>query len=238
MSVSRSVRRFASDRMGAVLVEATVLIPFLFVLTLGAVDFLFAFYQWSAAGKAVEIGARLAAVSNPVAAGLNGLSTYAVSSGLAGAGDRMPPYTITCDGSTSTCTCVGTVCFGISYDLDAMNTIVFGRDGNQQCGDAASYYFAGMCDVGGSIRIGRENVQIVYSQPVLLEPEEKGLGYAGRPGGPIPTVTVSLLPNLQFHYFFLNSLMGFADITIPSMTTTFTGEALSSAAQCPPAASC
>ncbi|HTL16083.1 MAG TPA: TadE/TadG family type IV pilus assembly protein [Patescibacteria group bacterium] len=230
MPFSRSVWRFANDRRGAALVEATILIPFLFVFALGAVDFLFAFYQWSTAGKAVEVGARLAAVSNPVAAGLNALSTYAVSSGLASPGDPMPPFAITCNGSTSTCTCVGTVCTGISYDSDAMNTIVFGRDGKGQCGDAASFYFAGMCDVGGSVRIGVRNVQIVYKQ--------SGLGYAGRPGGPVPTVTVSLLPNLKFHYFFLNSLMKFADIPLPSMTTTFTGEALSSAAQCPPAASC
>ena len=45
-------RHFARDQDGSVLVEATVLIPILFVFLLGAVDFLMAFYQWSAAVKA------------------------------------------------------------------------------------------------------------------------------------------------------------------------------------------
>ena len=64
-------RHFSRDQDGGVLVETTVLIPILLVFLLGAVDFLFAFYQWSAAIKAVEVGARIAAVSDPVAEGLN-----------------------------------------------------------------------------------------------------------------------------------------------------------------------
>jgi uncharacterized membrane protein len=50
---------------------------------------------------------------------------------------------------------------------------------------------------------------------------------AGRPGGPVPTITVEL-QGLNFHFFFLGGLMGFGDIVIPSMRTTITGEDLSS----------
>jgi hypothetical protein len=63
------------------------------------------------------------------------------------------------------------------------------------------------------------NVTIVYTQT--------GLGYAGRPGGPVPTITVSL-QNLPFKFFFLSGLIGFANINMPAMTTTITGEGLSS----------
>jgi hypothetical protein len=65
------------------------------------------------------------------------------------------------------------------------------------------------------------NVTITYTQT--------GLGYAGRPGGPVPTITVSL-QNLRFHFFFLDALLGFAEMTMPAMTTTTTGEHLSSRA--------
>ena len=66
-------RYFARDQAGSVLVETTVLIPIVFVFLLGAVDFLMAFYQWNLATKAVQVGARIAVVSDPVADGLNTL---------------------------------------------------------------------------------------------------------------------------------------------------------------------
>ena len=50
-----------------------------------------------------------------------------------------------------------------------------------------------------------------------------GLGYQTRLGGPVPTITVSL-QNINFQFFFLGGLLGFADITVPSMLSTVTGE--------------
>jgi hypothetical protein len=64
-------------------------------------------------------------------------------------------------------------------------------------------------------------VQIVYAQT--------GLGYAGRNGGPVPTITVSI-QNLPFQFFFLSGLLGFANINMPGLQTTITGEDLSSVA--------
>ena len=68
------ILRFTRDNNGGVLVEATIMITIMFVFVLGSIDFLFAFYQWNAATKAVQVGVRIAAVSDPVAKGLNGLS--------------------------------------------------------------------------------------------------------------------------------------------------------------------
>jgi len=56
-----------------------------------------------------------------------------------------------------------------------------------------------------------------------------GLGYAGRPSGPMPTITVSL-QNLPFEFFFLRGLMGFHDFQIPASTVSLTAEDLSSRA--------
>ena len=171
--------------------------------------FLLLFYQWNAAAKAVQIGARLAAVSDPVASGLNGLSQAVVGASVP-PGAAMPKFIVTCDGRTATCTCNGSAPAGglRSYDGAAMNTIVFGR-GSSSCSDAKSGDGVGMCDIFS--RITPTNVKIVYAQT--------GLGYAGRPGGPTPTITVSL-QNLPFQFFFLRGLMGFHDLQIPASTVS------------------
>jgi Flp pilus assembly pilin Flp len=210
--------RLLRDETGAALVEATVMMAIVLTFVLGSVDFLFAFYQWNAAAKAVEMGARIAAVSTPLANGLNSLSTSVLSSSLH-LGDTMPSFTVTCNaGGGGGCSCSGT-CSGVSgFNASALNDIVYGR-GNAACGDATSFYDAGMCDIFP--RIQPANVQIVYAQT--------GLGYAGRNGGPVPTITVSI-QNLPFQFFFLGGLLGFANINMPGLQTTITGEDLSSVA--------
>jgi len=211
------VSGFIRDDNGGVLVEATVMITVMFVLVLGSIDFLFAFYQWNAAAKAAQVGARIAAVSDPVAKGLNGLSAGVVSASVR-PGSAMPAFTVTCDGGTTTCTCKG-ACKGIGgYNAAAMHTIVFGR-GSMACGDARSFYTAGMCD--SFDRITPANVRIAYVQPA----PPAGLGYAGRPGGPVPTIKISL-QNLPFRFFFLGDLLGFRNIHIPEVATTMTAEDL------------
>jgi Flp pilus assembly protein TadG len=204
------------DEAGSVLVEFAVLLPVIVIIVFGSVDLLYAFYQWNAAAKAVAIGARIAAVSDPVAAGLNGLSNRVVLSGLAVPRGQMPSFTVACDGDTATCACTGT-CTGMagnSYDATAMNRIVFGR-GSLSCGDASSIYTTGMCDVLASIKPA--NVVVSYQQT--------GLGFAGRPGGPVPTITVAL-QKMTFQFFFLEALG--IKIAMPAMTTTITAEDLCS----------
>jgi Flp pilus assembly protein TadG len=207
-------RSLWNENDGAVFAEFAILLPLIVVIVCGSIDFLYAFYQWNAAAKAVEVGARIAAVSDPVATDLNNLSNQAVMSGLL-PGSAISPFSITC--SENSCICVG-ACVGQagnSFNSAAMNRIVFGR-GSETCGDAKSYYTTGMCDVLPSI--ATDNVVIVYSQT--------GLGYAGRPGGPIPTITVSL-QNMHFQFFFMSSLFG-VQIAMPAMTTTITAEDLCS----------
>src|SRR5262249_26268086 len=81
----------------------------------------------------------------------------------------------------------------------AMQTIVFGR-GRTACGDATWFYTAGMCDVFK--RIPPANVRIVYTQAAA----PAGLGFAGRPGGLVPTIKISL-QNMPFRFFFLGNLL-------------------------------
>jgi TadE-like protein len=213
------LNHFLRDQRGSVMVEVTIMLSMTLVLVLGGIDFLLLFYQRNAAAKAVQIGARLAAVSDPVAAGLNDLSRVVVSESIP-PGAAMPKFIVTCDGRTGTCTCNGDrACRGLKgYNAAAMNTIVFGR-GNSSCSGAKSPDRVGMCDIFS--RVTPANVKIVYTQT--------GLGYAGRPGGPMPTITVSL-QNLPFHFYFLAGLIGFRDLQIPASTTSITAEDLSSRA--------
>ena len=214
-----SLIRFWRDEVGSPLVEAALLVPFLFLFLFASVDFLIAFYQWTSATKAVEVGARLAAVSDPVASGLSTIPTNALNGTTVRLGDSMPDFEVTCnDASTGlgACTCTRGTCTGMgTYSATAMNTLVFGR-GSAACNDATSFYKVGMCDIFP--RITAANVKVAYSQT--------GLGYAGRAAGPVPTITVSL-QNLTYQFFFLN---GFAARTMPPFATTITGEGLSSGA--------
>jgi hypothetical protein len=208
--------RLGGDERGGVLIEVTVMIPIIFLFVLGSVDFLFAFYQWNAAAKAVELGARIAAVSTSVAGGLQNVTDLGSSSFPTP--QPVPYFKVTCSSVSSGCSCTGT-CSGVAgYNAAAMNTVIFGRN-SSSCTDATSSYNAGMCDIFSRVGIGSGHVQVVY--------EQTGLGYLGRPNGPVPTITVSL-QDLPFQFFFLGGLMGLADIPNISVSATITGEDLSS----------
>src|SRR5262249_5210937 len=113
------VLRFIRDDKGAVLVEATIMITIMFVLIIGSIDFLFAFYQWNAAPKAVQVGFRFAAFSDPVQRGPNGLSAGVVSASWR-PGSAMPSFTVPCDGGTPISNSRG-ACKGVAgYTATAM----------------------------------------------------------------------------------------------------------------------
>lgn len=219
--MSSSIAKLARDENGGPLVEVAIILPILILFLFGGIDFMNALYQWNAAAKAVQIGARIAAVSDPVASGLSSIPDNALSSTLA-SGSPMPDFTVTCDGGAAACACVSGACDGMgSYSAEAMGLIVYGRAGTNACTPPASQYFAGMCNIYTPIT--PQYVTVVYQQT--------GLGYAGRSAGPVPTITVSLnaaasKTKLPFNFFFLP----FAAIYIPHVTTTITGEALSASA--------
>jgi Flp pilus assembly pilin Flp len=221
MSMSSFIARLIRDEDGGPLVEVAIILPILITFLFGGVDFMNALYQWNAAAKAAEIGARITAVSDPVASGLNSIPANVLSSSVA-SGSPMPDFTVSCDGGAAACACVSGACDGMgSYSAAAMGLIVYGRSGKGTCTTPASEYFAGMCNIDPPI--APQYVTVVYAQT--------GLGYAGRSAGPVPTITVSLnaassKTKLPFKFFFLP----FAAIDIPQVTTTITGEALSASA--------
>jgi Flp pilus assembly pilin Flp len=200
----RLLRGFAPDAGGATSVEFGLIAGVLFALLFGITDFGYAFWQWSSAAKALQLGVRLAAVSDPVA---SDLKTYTGLSSTVLDGDPMPYYQRVCNGTSKSCS-------GGTFDQTALNAIVYGR-GNATC-PTAPQPFAPMCQI--FTRIKPENVVIEYVHT--------GLGYAGRPGGPIPTIKLSLT-GLNYDFLILNGFMGLPPISMAGLMATTTGEDLS-----------
>lgn len=206
------IKRFAKSEDGAAMVEMTIVATLLFALVLGFVDFGNAFYQWNAATKAVQIGARLASISDPVAPQISTAGPTTTPGAPVTAGS----FAYVCDGATSTCNCTGAYCVAGVWSAANFTRIFAGDDG--VCGAVAGSRL-GMCDF------------YPYLQPanVVIRYSATGLGYQTRLGGPVPTIIVSL-QNVNFQFFFLQGLMGFTNITMPSMLSTVTGEDLKSTA--------
>jgi Flp pilus assembly protein TadG len=217
--VGRFVPAFGNDDSGATLVEFSLIVLMLLVVVLGFVDFGNALYQWNEASKAVQVGARLAAVSDPVASDITTI-VNGLNDGIT-PGDVSKPYAFVCDGATLACPCLTSGCDAAVFSQDNLDRLVFGNDGN--CGPpyGGAVVHQGMCDIFP--RIQPANVVVEYSY--------SGLGYAFRPGGPIPTVQVRL-QNLTFDFFFLGDLLGFGQLQIPAMTGTVTGEDLCTTLSC------
>ncbi len=229
-----------SDNSGAAMLEFTAAAFTFFLILFGSVEFANAYFQWNSTTKAVQWGARVAAVSDPIYVATPADFT-AIVSGF-NAGDTLPfsasaasnAYDITCDGSLNTCACVGSICPAMGTpSLDAFQRIVYGAAKRTKCVAATSELDIGMCHLFS--RIDLNNVVVRY--------QYTGLGYAGRPGGPVPTVTVSLHQRLnandanvlQFQFILIGALMrvvnsAFPDaIDMPTFATTVTGEDLTAA---------
>ena len=202
----KHIKSFTRETAGAAMVEFTIIVSMLLIVTGGMVEFAIATSQWNAATKAVQLGARLASVSDPVDSSLPALS------GLVGGALPGDPYPASayssrvCSGSGGSCTGGGT------YDATAMRTLVFGR-GQTTCGTIGADQSPAMCDIFPGI--APANVIVTYTN--------SGLGFAGRPGGPVPTITVQL-QNITYSFVFLNALLGYTPITMPPLSATATGE--------------
>ncbi|TIL67019.1 TadE/TadG family type IV pilus assembly protein [Mesorhizobium sp.] len=209
------IRRFAKSEGGAATVEMAIVMTLLFTLVLGFVDFGYALYQWNAATKAVQVGARLASISDPVATAL-ATAAPTTTPGAPVVAAAYGPFACTYTAGTGVCSNGGTFNAANFSRIFRGDTAVTNDDA---CPALATNQRPGMCHFFPGLR--RDNVVITYSAT--------GLGYQTRFGGPVPTITVSL-QNRTFQFFFLGALLGFDNLTMPSMLSTVTGEDLKSTA--------
>ncbi|TIQ38192.1 MAG: pilus assembly protein [Mesorhizobium sp.] len=204
--------RFIKSEDGTTMVEMAIAMSLLFMLTLGFVDFGYAFFQWNAATKAVQVGARLASVSDPVATALTNAAPTTTPGAPVIAG-AYGPFACTYSGGTGSCSNSGNfnaTAFSRIFRGDTANTA------NDACPALTANQRPGMCHFFPGLK--RNNVVVTYVAT--------GLGYQTRLGGPVPTITVSL-QNMTYQFFFLGAF-GFGSMTMPSMLSTVTGEDLKS----------
>jgi TadE-like protein len=196
-----SGKTFWKDRKGTALVEGLLVFPLVLLAFASLIEFGFAVYQWNQTAKALQLGARLLAVSAPLAVDMTPLvSDYPSEEGAA------PPDTavaVSCGAGTTACTAT------------EINRLIFGTD--NICNPNFGATKPGMCDFNG--RIQPANVLITYAR--------SGLGYVGRPGGPVVTITLELR-GLTFDFFFLGALLGLDSFEIPAFPVTITGEDMNS----------
>lgn len=198
------LRRFRRDERGLSLTEAYLTLPIMLLMIAAFVEFGFVIFQWNQTAKAMQLGARLLAVSDPLV-DLSSLEVVGVDPG-----NPMPA-----DGAFVQCK-------GSACDLAKMSRLIQGSDG--KC-SAVYDGTSGMCDFNP--RITADNVVVTYTRT--------GLGYVGRPGGPVVTVTVET-DGLYFDLPLIGALFRevfktdpeFRGIRVPANPVTVTGEDLRS----------
>lgn len=194
------------DRSGAATVEFALLFWILLFLTLGIIEFGLALFQWARAEKALQLGARIAVVSSPIAHELKNFSgkTDANSFGDScrdATTGATQPY---CVYDPNPVRCTSTGCNGYGFDAAAFNRIV-----------------------------DRMRVIAPWIQPdwVVVEYGATGLGFVGRPGSRqgefnlVPSVSVRI-ENAAFPLLLMDDLFGLDAIPMPTFSTTLVGEDL------------
>lgn len=203
----RHIRAFRHNEEGTSLLEALLVFPILLMVFAALIEFGFAVFQWNQAVKAVQLGARLAAVSDPLPVDMSALrADYPPEEG----GPTPPgPVVVECGAGASAC------------DSARLNRLVFGSD--ETCDPNYGTSLPGMCDFNPQIR--PRNIRISYHR--------SGLGYVGRPWGPVVTVTLEL-DGLHFKLPFMGALLGVNTMNIPAHPVTVTSEDLCSSTSCSP----
>lgn len=200
--VSR-IRAFWNDQTGASMVEALLAFPIVFFAISAFVEAGVTVHRFNQSAKAVAVGARLAAVSDPLIS-IDRFEQDFLTAGKS-AGDPVPEDLdpISCGAGSAAC------------DDDELERLVFGTDGD--CDAGAETGVIGMCDVYPSLTPDKVRVTYMVS----------GLGYVGRPNNPVVSVRVEVV-DLMSDFFILSLLFGLADIEIPPQAATVTSEDLSS----------
>ncbi|MFD1196049.1 TadE/TadG family type IV pilus assembly protein [Seohaeicola saemankumensis] len=198
----KRARLFRRSEEGATLVEGLIVFPIILLTFATFIEFGVAVVQWNQTVKAMQYGARFLAVSDPLVS-LGPFETY--TSPAPEVGDPVPQ-----DGLQISCGAGAAAC-----NTDGINRLVFGSSTDLTCDPSAGNRL-GMCDLNGLIR--PENIRVTYYR--------SGLGYVGRPGGPVVSITVETR-DLNFNFFFLGALLGLNNITIPAHPVTITSEDLS-----------
>ncbi|MCG5481028.1 TadE/TadG family type IV pilus assembly protein [Sinorhizobium alkalisoli] len=202
MVTNRIITPFRQDESGIALAEAMLTFPIVLLVFAAFVEFGYAMSQWNQTVKALQYGARLAAVSDPLVDSEDFDDAFPI-----GATNPLNNGTATPNDATISVSC------GYGYDpCDAvvLNRIVLGSGGRP-----------GINDINW--RIQPENLVVTY--------QRSGLGYWGRPEGPVLTMRLEVR-NVTFDLPILGGLLGLNQVQVPAHPVTITTEDLRTCSTC------
>lgn len=197
----KMTRQFLRDEDGLA-AEFALVLPLFLILMMGTIDVGFYAFRLNAAEKATQVGARWAAVTDPIASQLATESyvNQTIDGQTIGQGDRIPlsDFSIVCTSSGTTCACTGNDCLQGSYTKDST---AFNRLATR------------MRQILPSIQ--DSNIEVEYSG--------SGLGFAGNPNGPdaSPLITVRLT-NMTYQSITMSPLGG--SVGLPDFAYSLTAE--------------
>ena len=213
--------RLWRDRVGAALIEFTIVFPIFMLVAFGTVDASYMLFDFARANKAVYIGAHRAIVSSPVASEISTPSWNGLLLGTPCADLTTGLNTnTTCPTQSATCT----------YSNGAGNCGSYTFDPVAFANIASAMQSIFNCNADAGCPLQRSNISIAY--------QSNGLGFDGQPNGSVVNITVSI-KCMTHRFYFLSSLMqwtysaaagcqgpvnGFA---MPAYATTLTSEDLS-----------
>ncbi|WDZ80752.1 pilus assembly protein (plasmid) [Ensifer adhaerens] len=207
MVAHRPPVNFWKDQNGVTLTEGLITLPLVLLVFAAFVEFGYAMSQWNQTVKALQFGARLAAVSDPLTSDFTEVFPTDADNPLNN-GDATPNDA----GISSTCGPNLANCSG------ALTRIVMGSDGI--CGVVGDPN-PGICDLNW--RIQPANLVVTY--------QRSGLGYWGRPNGPVLTMRLEVR-DVTFDLPLLGALLGLDQIEVPAHAVTLTTEDLETCSSC------
>jgi hypothetical protein len=192
-----------SAESGVALTEALIVMPIMVLAVAVCVEFTHVMYQWNSAAKAMQLGVRKLIVSDPVTVtpanwidpNLPDFDPFFLDPALSG------PDPIPANAAVQLVCGAGAAA---ACDADKMDRLV---NGNGVWPGLRAYY--------PSIELS--DIRVTY--------ERSGLGYNGRPTGPVVTVRLDLFAG-PIDLPFLGGLLGMAGFIFPPFTVTATSEDL------------
>lgn len=200
-----SLSAFIKDRKGSVAVEFAMLFVVLFVMTMGIIEIGRALYEWNRAEKALQLAARYAVVSDPVATDLRTFSGKTAGNNF---------------GDSCRDTATGAIQSYCQY-----GPIICTSGGCSSYGFSATAFDAIFQKVQAVL-------PSITPANLIVEYRATELAFVGRPGGRsgefnlVPAVTVRL-QNIAYGFLVLDDLFGVGPVVMPKFATTLVGEDLS-----------
>ena len=224
MKLHRPLPALWRDEDGGPAIEFGLIAIILIFITFSILEFGFVLYQYNSADKATQMGARFAATSWPVAAGLESVDCRTSPGNTdpfgtpCQAGDNFGVVTCT----STACTCAGGLC-------PAEITGALRSNGNCPGGTEFGCIVERMQGVYRFLTPA--NVQIIYRD--IPELRFKGRGYIlnqNPTGGVVPEIEVRVV-NLDIPLFVAGPIIGVTTLTMPTIRSTLIGEDMNSGAQ-------